>query len=64
MENRLIKRIFESPLGKVVCGLDTSISRVEPIATNEYENGQSEIFRIGGYKIELIEFKIKHPLYN
>ena len=64
MKNRLIKKIFESPLGQVVCGLDSSIKNIESIAINEYENGKSETFKIDGYKIELVEFKIRQPLYN
>lgn len=64
MINRLINRIFESPLGQVICGLDASTSSIESIATNKYGNGESETFRIGEYKIELVEFKIRQPLYN
>jgi len=64
MKNTLKNRIFETPLGQVVCGIDSTSSIIEFITTNNYENGQSETFRIGGYKIELIEFKIRQPLYN
>jgi len=64
MRNRLINRIFESPLGKVVCGLDASTSSIESIEKNKYQNGHSETFNVGGYKIELVEFKIKQLLYN
>ncbi len=64
MPNRLINRIFESPLGQVTCSLDSTFASIESIATNTYENGHSETFRIGGCQIELVEFKIRQPLYN
>jgi hypothetical protein len=59
-----IERIFETPLGQVICGLSTDSTNVENIGVKEYENGKSISYRIGGHKVELIEFKIKQPLYN
>ncbi|MCB9361123.1 MAG: hypothetical protein H6587_05275 [Flavobacteriales bacterium] len=64
MKNRLINKIFETPIGKVICGLDSSELNIKSIATNSFENGQSETFEIFGYNIELVEFKIRQPLYN
>ncbi|WP_190810886.1 hypothetical protein [Flagellimonas sp. S3867] len=59
-----IEKIFETPLGQVICGLSTDSKNVENIGVKEYENGRSISYRIGGHKVELIEFKIKQPLYN
>jgi len=64
MNNNLIIKKFETPIGEVECKLETSTDNCELIATNNYENGTSETFKIGGYKIELVEFKIRQPLYN
>lgn len=59
-----IEKIFETPLGQVICGLSTDSTNVEDIGVKEYENGKSISSIIGGHKVELIEFKIKQPLYN
>nr|WP_299174913.1 hypothetical protein [uncultured Allomuricauda sp.] len=59
-----IEKIFETPLGQVICGLSTDSTNVENIGVKEYENGRSNSYKIGGHKVELIEFKIKQPLYN
>jgi len=59
-----IVRIFETPLGQVICGLSTDSANVDNIGVKEYENGRSTSYRIGGHKVELIEFKIRQPLYN
>ena len=59
-----IKRIFETPLGQVICSLSTDSSNVENIGVKEYENGKSVLFKVGGHRIELVEFKIRQPLHN
>lgn len=59
-----IDNTFETPLGEVVCELTTDSSDVENIGGKEYENGKSVSYKIGGHNVELIEFKIKQPLYN
>ncbi len=64
MKNQLIYRVFETPLGEIICKLQSSFSNVEKIEDKEYENGRSSTYRINGYIIDLIEFKIKQPLYT
>ena len=64
MTNPIINRTFKTPLGQVVCGLTTGSSDIETIGTKEYENGKSVSYKSSGNRIELIEFKIKQPLYN
>jgi hypothetical protein len=59
-----VERIFETPLGQVICGLSTDSTNLENIGVKEYENGRSISYRVGGHKVELIEFKIRQPLYN
>lgn len=48
MTNRLINKIFETPLGKVACGLDNDFPSIETLGTNEYENGKSSVYKIIG----------------
>lgn len=62
--NNSIEKIFETPLGQVICGLTTDSTYVEKIGVKEYENGSSILYKIGGFKVEFIEFKIRQPLYN
>ncbi|MFT6718673.1 MAG: hypothetical protein ACJAY8_001069, partial [Sphingobacteriales bacterium] len=62
MTNSIIKRTFNTPIGKVVCELISSSSDIEEIGAKEYDNGSSISYKIGGFRIELIEFKIKLPL--
>ena len=64
MTKPIIDRKFETPLGQVICGLSAYSSNIQSIGVKEYENGKSESYSIGGYCIELIEFKIRQPLYN
>lgn len=64
MTNLLINRIFDTPLGQVFCGLTTDSSDIQNIGVKEYENGQSVSYKFGGYIVELVEFKIRLPLYN
>lgn len=60
----LINKSFETPLGKVTCCLQSTISEIALQETKTYENGKSEIYRTKGHLIEVVEFKIKQPLYN
>ena len=60
----LISKSFKTPLGNVICSLRSSDSQVDFKAAINYENGHSEIFITKGYQVELIEFKIRQPLYN
>lgn len=64
MNNRLINSIFETPMGKVLCELQSEHSKIEKTGTNEYENGESVVYLTHGHRVELIDFKIRLPLYN
>ncbi len=64
MTNPIINRNFKTPIGQVVCELKTDSSDIEIVNTKEYENGKSTSYKTKGHRIELIEFKIKQPLYN
>jgi hypothetical protein len=57
-----IERKFETPLGLVRCGLIGS--GIDRSAEKKYENGNSEIYKTDGHKIEIVSFKIRVPLYN
>jgi len=58
-----IKREFKTPLGVVSCGINCNLQD-NTIETRKYNNGNSEIFKTDGHKIELVSFKIRVPLYN
>jgi hypothetical protein len=58
-----IEREFSTPLGIVRCGFFCT-PNIKAVNTNTYEKGSSEIYKTDGYKIEIISFKIKVPLYN
>lgn len=64
MTNPIINRTFKTPIGQVVCGLICDFSDIEKIGNQDYENGNSISYSTIGHRIELIEFKIKQPLYN
>lgn len=64
MTNPIINRTFKTPIGQVVCELTGDFSGIEKIGAKDYENGSSISYRTSGHRIELIEFKIKQPLYN
>lgn len=64
MTKPIINRTFKTPIGQVVCGLTGDYSDIEKIGAKDYENGRSISYRTSGHRIELIEFKIKQPLYN
>jgi hypothetical protein len=64
MNYRLIDKYFKTPLGIVNCGLTSDKSIIALIENKTYENGQSEIYKLTDYQIELIECKIRVPLYN
>jgi hypothetical protein len=64
MDNRLIDKKFNVPLGIVNCGLISDSLFVELIDNRPYEHGQSVIFKLTDYQIELIEFKVRLPLHN
>ena len=61
---KIITKTFDTPLGSVVCGVVSDCNKMRLVGQKKYENGHSEIFETVGYQIELIEFKIKQPLYN
>lgn len=58
-----IERQYETPLGIVRCGLNAQ-SEIKLIETKQYKNGESKTIETDGYRVEIIEFKIKLPLYN
>lgn len=60
----LIRKSFETPLGEVICCLNSSNSEVTLEDTKTYEHSNSDIYRTSGHQIELVEFKIRQPLYN
>ena len=64
MKHRLIDKKYKTPLGTVNCGLTSDKSIINMIKNRTYKNGQSEIYQTFDFQIELIEFKIKTPLYN
>ena len=64
MTNPIINRTFKTPIGQVACELTGDFSDIEKIGTKDYENGKSASYKTKGHTIELIEFKIKQPLYN
>jgi hypothetical protein len=55
---------FETPLGKVVCGIATPDGHSDAITETTYEHGHSKTFVTRSHNIELITFKRKLPLYN
>ena len=64
MTNPIINKVFKTPIGQVVCRLTADSSNIEIVRTKEYENGKSVTYNTSGHRIELIEFKIRQPLYN
>jgi len=54
---------FDTPLGIVKCGLNSN-AILSLVGIKKYENGQSKIFKTIGYRVEIISFKIRLPLYN
>ncbi len=64
MKHKLIDKKYNTPLGIVNCGLLGDKTVIECIENKTYENGQSEIYKTNSFQIELIEFKIRIPLYN
>ncbi|GAB3494286.1 hypothetical protein GCM10027341_10280 [Spirosoma knui] len=58
----LIERNFDTPLGLVRCGFKST--KAQFLETRAYENGESEIFNSLAYRIEVVTFKIRQPLYN
>lgn len=54
---------FDTPLGIVKCGLNSN-DIISLVGIKKYENGQSKIFKTIGYRVEIISFKIRLPLYN
>jgi hypothetical protein len=61
---RIIVKTFVTPLGNVVCGLVSDSTKVNLVGHRAYENGKSELFETKAHQIEIIEFKIRQPLYN
>jgi hypothetical protein len=64
MTHSTLDSTFKTPLGQVVCKLTADTSHIEHIGAKEYKNGKSTSYTIGGHHVELIEFKIRQPLYN
>ena len=58
-----IEKQFETPLGTIRCGI-ISDGFEKTFDIQKYENGNSEIFKTIGHKVEIIIFKIRLPLYN
>ncbi|MCB9336205.1 MAG: hypothetical protein H6586_08650 [Flavobacteriales bacterium] len=64
MDNRLIDKNYKTPLGIINCGLTSNKTSIETIDKKSYKNGQSEIYKTADYQVEIIQFKIRLPLYN
>lgn len=64
MDNRLIDKTYKTPLGIVNCGLTSNKSLIDLVDKKSYENGLSEIFKSTDFLIEIVQFKIRLPLYN
>jgi hypothetical protein len=60
----LKENLFETPLGKVTCGMKTSEGYCDIIAETSYEHGHSQTIVTRSHNIEFITFKLKLPLYN
>ena len=60
----IIEKQHITPLGIISCGLKGKPFEKKQIETKTYKNGKSEIIQTASHKIELIEFKIKLPLYT
>ena len=64
MDNRLIDKNYKTPIGIVNCGLTSNKALIESMDKKSYKNGQSEIYKSSDFEIEVIQFKIRLPLYN
>lgn len=64
MKHTLIDRKYKTPLGIVTCGLISDSTTIDFIENRTYKNGQSTVYKTSSHFIELIEFKIRIPLYN
>jgi hypothetical protein len=64
MNHKLIDKKHKTPLGIVTCGLTSDNPTIDFLKKKTYENGRSEVYRTNSFLIELIEFKIRIPLYN
>jgi len=63
-QNTTIEKKFQTPIGLVRCGLKADFINDNSIQTKSYEHGTSELFKTKSHQIELVEFKIRLPLYN
>lgn len=59
-----IERKYQTPIGLIRCGLIADFINDNSIQTKNYEHGTSELFKTTSHQIELVEFKIRMPLYN
>ena len=64
MDNRLIDNNYKTPLGIVNCSLTSNKTSIDLIDKKNYEKGQSEIYKSSDFQIEIVQFKIRLPLYN
>lgn len=62
--NILIEKNYGTPLGKVYSRLFSSNTNIKKFKNKSYKNGISEFFETDEFLIELVEFKIRKPLYN
>jgi len=60
----LKESIFETPLGKVTCGIETSEGSCDIKGETSYEHGRSQTIVTHSHSIEFITFKLRLPLYN
>ena len=61
--NKQIENYFSTPIGNIICSLKSN-SIINSISNSNDDNKKSEIFMTNGYKIEVIEFKIKDNILN
>lgn len=63
MDNRLIDKNYETPLG-TINWLTSNESLINLIDNKSYKNGQSGIYNTTDFQIEIVQFKIRLTLYN
>lgn len=60
----LIEQQFQTPIGVVSCGLNSSNSFIKLIEQRQYDHGNSTVYSTSTHCIELITFKRRLPLFN
>lgn len=62
--NSLIEKKYNTPLGTVLCSLYSDAKIIELESLGTYKNGVFERYNSKSHHIEVVEFKLKMPLYN